>query len=149
MILWGDIKFSACIVYTICDQTKCTFHPGGCYKTNVCGCVCLCVRAALASQEHFGPQSVCPDLQAPDRKKPEAPPAEKNHLRNTFLHTFGHSIIHVQIKTITAFKLHFQNSSCVSLHVWVCVCTRTTRVCVWCWIMELFIYIVYIFFLYA
>lgn len=34
--------------------------------------VCVCVHAALANQEHFGPQSVCPDSQAPDSKEPEA-----------------------------------------------------------------------------
>ena len=44
-----------------------------CICVCVCVCVTVCVIMALASQEHFGPQSVCPDSQAPDKKGPEAP----------------------------------------------------------------------------
>ena len=64
-----------CTVYVI--KPSALYMPGVLQKKYpslcVSVCVCVCVNAALANQEHSGPQSVCPDSQAPDKKGPEAP----------------------------------------------------------------------------
>lgn len=64
------ISGSPLVLYTACVIKPSALYMTGVYKRNVPP---VCVHAALVSQEHFGPQSVCPDSQAPDKKGPEAP----------------------------------------------------------------------------